>query len=142
VTREKKKMDRPQNPQSAIRNPQSPALGRRELLKAGLAAGAGVLVPAMRSLADGDKTRVVAATSQKVFKDERTLDQAAVQGLVDKAVASLLGKDDPTEAWKRLVKPSDVVGIKVNCLAGTKLSTRIEVVRAVADGVRRAGVAA
>jgi len=127
---------------SRHRNPQFPCLGRRELLKAGLAAGAGALLPAARSLAAADKTRVVAASSPKVFRDERTLDQAAVQELVDKAVASLLGEKDATAAWKRLAKPSDTVGIKVNCLAGTKLSTRIEVVRAIADGLRRAGVPA
>ncbi len=111
---------------------------RRAFLHAGLLAGAGAVLGQRVSAAD--KVRVVAASSKKVFKDERTLDAQVVQELVDKAVMGLVGESGATAAWKRLAKPSDVVGIKVNCLAGPKLSTRIEVVRAVADGLRRAGV--
>ncbi|MFC1805763.1 DUF362 domain-containing protein [Planctomycetota bacterium] len=117
-------------------------VGRRAFVRMGLAAGAGALLQPGSGRAAGDKTRVVAASSKKVFKDERTLDQRVVQELVDGAVARLMGESDATAAWKRVAKPSDVVGIKVNCLAGTKLSTRIEVVRAIADGLRRAGVPA
>ena len=115
---------------------------RREFIKLGVTAGAGALLSATPSRGAGDKARVVAASSPKVFKDERTLDQRVVQELVDRAVARLLDEQDATAAWKQIAKPSDVVGIKVNCLAGTKLSTRIEVVRAIADGLRRAGVPA
>jgi hypothetical protein len=114
---------------------------RRTALKAGLAAGAGALLgtPLARGAGD-ERTPVVAATSAKVFAGPWSLDGGAVGRLVDAAVAKLLGEKDATDAWKRLAKPDDVVGIKVNCLAGKRLSTRIEVVRAVADGLRRAGV--
>jgi len=119
-------------------NPHRP--NRRDLLKAGLAAGAGALLAAGPALGADDKVRVVAATSPKVFKGERALDQDVANQLVDTAVARLMNKANPTDAWKALVKPSDVVGIKTSCLAGARLSTRIEVIRAIADGVRRAGV--
>ncbi|MFW6162526.1 MAG: DUF362 domain-containing protein [Planctomycetota bacterium] len=110
------------------------------MLQAGLATGLGTLLGPRILKAAADKTPVVAASSPEVFHDERTLDPAVVQELVDKAVARLMGEQSATAAWKRVAKPDDVVGIKVNCLAGRKLSTRIEVVRAIADGLRRAGV--
>ncbi|MFP4055304.1 MAG: DUF362 domain-containing protein [Candidatus Brocadiia bacterium] len=116
------------------------ALGRRAFLKAGLAAGAGALTGCEAGAERAAKSRVVEAHSEKVFADGGGLDFRATRHLVDAAVARLVGETRATEAWKRLVGPDDVVGIKVNCLAGRRLSTRIEVVRAVADGVRRAGV--
>jgi len=108
-----------------------PALPRRDVLQAGLAAGV-----ALSGLARGadDKSLVVAAAHPKAP------DQAAVQAMVDRAVARLVGEDDPRAAWKRLVKPADVVGIKASCLAGARLSTRIEVIRAIARSVRAVGV--
>jgi uncharacterized protein (DUF362 family) len=114
---------------------------RRDFLTTSLAAGAALATGLPVRAAEG-KARVVVAKSDKVFADERRLDPAATQELVDRAVAALLGETDATAAWKALVKPDDTVGIKVNCLAGDRLSTRIEVVRAIADGVRRAGVPA
>ena len=115
---------------------------RREFLRAGAtAAAAGLLAGGSRAAAAGETSRLVVASSKTLFgRDGRSLEQAAVNRLVDQTVARLTGQADGTAAWKSLIKPSDVVGIKVNCLAGTRLSTRIEVVRAVADGCRRAGV--
>jgi len=116
-------------------------VSRRKLLRTGLATGAGALMGASPAFA-ADMSRVVVARSDKVFAGERKLDPKVTQELVDAAVARLTGEADGTRAWKALIRPADVVGIKVNCLAGLRLSTRIEVVRAVADGCRRAGVPA
>jgi len=113
---------------------------RRGFLKAGLATSAGALLAEATTRAAEPKTRVVAATSDKVFADAGSLKPDGAQSLVDSAIAALLGEKDPTAAWRRLVKPNDIVGIKVNCLAGARLSTRIEVVRAIAKGLERADV--
>ncbi len=117
-------------------------VSRRDVLRTGLATGAGALLSASPAFGVGDRSRVVVAKNEKVFADARRLDPKATQEMVDRAVAALMGEKDATAAWKALIQPTDVVGIKVNCLAGTRLSTRIEVVRAIADGVRRAGVPA
>jgi uncharacterized protein (DUF362 family) len=113
---------------------------RRGFLKSGLIAGAGALGAPGAFAAPGEASRVVIATDKKVFADGRALDQDRTQELVDRAVARLAGERDAAAAWKAFVKPDDVVGIKVNCLAGQRLSTRIEVVRAIARGVQQAGV--
>ncbi len=113
-------------------------LKRREFLESLVGVGSALALGAAN--AGGEKSRVVAVRGKAVFKDRDTLEPKAVQELVDRAVAACLGEKDPQRAWKSLVKPNDIVGIKVNCLAGARLSTRIEVVRAVAKGVQSAGV--
>jgi len=132
-------------------------LGRREFLKTGLAAGTllagggtGILPvlaaggPAL-SGAEGtpappEKTRVVAASSPNVFGEGRELKQDAVQKLVDAAVCALTGEKEAAAAWRYFVKPNSIVGIKASCLAGERLSTRIEVVRAISRGLQAAEV--
>jgi hypothetical protein len=65
-------------------------LGRRALLKAGLAAGAGLLLRGAEAAEGEAKVRVVAATNSKVFGEGNALRPAAVQELVDAAVARLM----------------------------------------------------
>lgn len=110
---------------------------RRSFLRAGLAAGAAL--PAL-GLAAGEKSRVVAASSPSIFGEGRELKQEAVQKLVDAAVCAVTGEKEAAAAWRRFVKPNDVVGIKASCLAGERLSTRIEVVRAIARSLQKAEV--
>jgi len=40
--------------------------------------------------------------------------QELVQSMLDEAVKTLLGTDSPLEAWRKLIKSSDVVGVKSN----------------------------
>jgi len=56
------------------------------------------------------------------------------------AVSSLCSQPDETKAWKRLFSEEDVVGIKVNCLAGKGLSPRPELVASIIDGLLLAGI--
>jgi uncharacterized protein (DUF362 family) len=67
-------------------------------------------------------------------------DATACRTMVDRAVTSLTGETDPSRAWLRFVRPTDRVGIKVNCLGTRMVSSMIEVVHSVADAIRDAGV--
>jgi len=40
--------------------------------------------------------------------------QGILESMLDEAVKTLLGTGDPTEAWRKLIKRSDVVGVKSN----------------------------
>jgi uncharacterized protein (DUF362 family) len=62
--------------------------------------------------------------------------------MVDALVAGVTGKPSRREAWASLVKPSDVVGIKVAAAPGAVTGTHPAVVRAIARGLRAAGVPA
>jgi uncharacterized protein (DUF362 family) len=51
-------------------------------------------------------------------------------------------RDDPVEPWKLVVRPDEVVGLKVNCLSGRGNSTSVELVDAVCERLQQAGVPA
>ena len=98
-------------------------IGRREFLGASVAA----------TLAAQDPSKVVIARDQS----PSGLDSARVLKLLDRAVQSFFARDNPVEAWKLIARPGEVVGLKVNCLAGRGASTRTVLVDAVPVGVRR-----
>jgi uncharacterized protein (DUF362 family) len=64
----------------------------------------------------------------------------AARSAVFAAVESAVAAEDAREAAVRLFRPSDTVGIKVNCLAGRNLSPRVELVEALVELIALAGV--
>jgi uncharacterized protein (DUF362 family) len=65
---------------------------------------------------------------------------AEVRRMVDEVVTSVTGQPTVAAAWASLVRPSDIIGIKV-CANGAPLfSTHPEVVESIIDGLRQAGV--
>ncbi|MGQ9508439.1 MAG: DUF362 domain-containing protein [Thermodesulfobacteriota bacterium] len=61
-----------------------------------------------------EKVKVVLIRDQKVIDAQGHINQKIVQRMLDQGVSQLLGENDPIEAWKRLIKPNDIVGIKSN----------------------------
>jgi uncharacterized protein (DUF362 family) len=55
-------------------------------------------------------------------------------------VQSIYDADSPVEAWKRIARPSEVVGLKVNCLSGRGASTNTVLVEAVCERLQQAGI--
>jgi uncharacterized protein (DUF362 family) len=53
---------------------------------------------------------------------------------------ALHDRDSPLEAWKKVVRPGEVVGLKVNCLAGRGNCTRPELVNAICERLQQAGI--
>jgi len=68
------------------------------------------------------------------------IDGARVAREVEAGMAALTGEKDMAKAWRQFVGPEDVVGIKVNPIGGSILSTKPEVVDAVIAGLLAAGV--
>jgi len=68
------------------------------------------------------------------------IDGARVGREVESGMAALTGEKDMGRAWRQFVGPEDVVGIKVNPIGGSILSTKPEVVDAVIAGLVAAGV--
>ena len=129
------------------------SITRRRFLKGAI--GAGVAVGAWSGIhsesaaqlnqapVDGDTQEqlvpVVEVTSDKVWKDD-ALDEQIVHEMMDRAIMKLAGRDSAKEAWKDFVLPDDIVGIKVNPLAGKQFSTRRIVVDKIIEGLYGAGV--
>jgi uncharacterized protein (DUF362 family) len=84
--------------------------------------------------------KVVRADTGRTAAEGR-IDPAGARGAVRRGMAALTGEKDMGKAWGKFVGPGDVVGVKVNPIAGALLSTRPEVVDAVVEGLLAAGVA-
>ena len=69
-----------------------------------------------------------------------TVDSVRVHAMVDRLVMATTGKESAGAAWRTLVEPKDVVGIKISATGGDLGSTHRSVVEAIIDGLRDAGV--
>ena len=68
------------------------------------------------------------------------IDGARVRRELAAGMAELTGEKKLGKAWGQFVGPKDVVGLKVNPIGGSLLSTKPEVVDAVIEGLLAAGV--
>lgn len=130
-------------------------LNRRQFLTQ-LAAGVGGIggalstLPAFAQLSSGQLqpdatteavplTPVVEAIGKKVWENDQ-LNEDAVSELMDQAMMKLTGRSSAKEAWRDIVLPDDIVGIKINPLAGPELSTHSIIVDKIVEGLYSAGV--
>lgn len=120
---------------------------RREFLKQMALTGAAFttlpgVVQAAGKIAQtaGGKSRVVITTDAAALTKENEVVQAVVEKMLAKTMARLTDSKSGATAWRKLFSPSDVVGIKINCLFGRGVSTRPEVVNAVIAALKAAGV--
>lgn len=83
---------------------------------------------------------VVYYASETSALENGKLNASVVARMVDGLVMGMTGKFSAGEAWGTWIKPTDRVGIKVASAAGGVAGTHPEVVRAIVDGLRQAGV--
>ncbi len=88
----------------------------------------------------GLNSTIVLARNDLVRNRNNLLVTEQVQKLLDRAMQELFQADKPEQAWKQLFKKDDVVGIKINCLAGKGISTHAELVEAIVSGLTSAGI--
>ena len=114
---------------------------RRDFLKVAAAAPlAGVAIPAWRGPAPSaaDRVRVVLVRDPSPLGPGGAPPAEVVQSMLDDGVRALLGESDVVKAWKSLIRPEDVVGIKTN--AWRYIPTTAEVEQALKRRVMDAGV--
>jgi len=113
---------------------------RRDFLRGAagtaLAAAVGTAIPAAAKAEP--KARVVLIRNADVLGRNGKLQEEIVQSMLDEAVKVLLDEKAPLSAWKKLVHPSDIVGIKSN--VWWKLPTPRELERAIQRRVLDVGV--
>jgi uncharacterized protein (DUF362 family) len=56
--------------------------------------------------------------------------------MVEAGLKELTGSADPAAAWSRYVRPTDIVGIKVNCLGGPDMCTRPALAQATVNSLQ------
>jgi len=117
---------------------------RREFIKAG-AAGAAVgsltmAWPWKLSAQAPAKARVVLIRDKDVLDENGACRADAVKRMLDEAVKTLLGEKDAAAAWKKILRPTDIVGIKTN--VWRNLATPPQLEEAIRTGVLSTGVKA
>jgi uncharacterized protein (DUF362 family) len=121
---------------------------RREFIKKALA-GAAILRPAAGARLAAAEQGVPAAKSRVVIAHDALLrgggvavDSRRMLGLLDRAMQALFDLDTPIEAWKKLVRPGELVGLKVNTLGGRGISSNVQLVGAICERLQETGVKA
>ncbi len=111
---------------------------RRDLLKATAGAAVAAIAPEVMAQEKPKRAKVVLVREKEVLDAGGKINELALAKMLDDAVTALVGVRNPVEAWKRLVKPTDIVGIKTN--VWTPLPTPKEVERAIQKRLMDAGV--
>jgi len=97
--------------------------------------GAGILGEARAEAT----AKVILIRNAEALGPQDKLQEEILRSMLDEAVKNLLGVKEPMEAWRRLFKSSDVVGIKSNAWA--KLPTPKELEAAIKGRLLDLGVA-
>ncbi len=105
---------------------------------AGLRLGEGVSSPSVPP--DAVRSRVVIARDAGIRATGAGFDSARLARLLDRALQASFDCDSPLEAWKKVARPGEVVGLKVNCLGGRGNATHPELVEAITERLRQAGI--
>ena len=84
------------------------------------------------------KTNVVLVRDKHVLDANLSIAEKTIRQMLDSAVMTLTGENDPVAAFRRLIKPDDIVGIKSN--VWYHLPTPPELERAIERRVLDAGV--
>lgn len=117
---------------------------RRDFLRfaGGLIGGVGgaVLAPAAPYPALAGRSKVVIGRDPQLRKSGSSLDSDHLLKLLDRVMQAAFDRDNPLEAWRQVVRPGEVVGLKVNCLAGKGISTNVPLVEAVCERLQQAGI--
>nr|HQH41180.1 hypothetical protein [Bacteroidales bacterium] len=94
-------------------------LTRRELLKKAvvLTAGSSVYLgsyamPTPASMED--KTRVILVRDKDLLDEKGKIVPSVMEDMLNRALCNLYGVSSPSEAWKKVAGPSDIVGVKSN----------------------------
>ena len=90
--------------------------------------------------AETARSKVVVARDAALHGQNGQLDEKHVLDLLDRAIAAYTGRENPTEAWKRIVPVGKVIGLKTNGLGGKGISTHLALVLAICERLQQAGV--
>jgi len=119
---------------------------RRKFIKTGLAAAGSLITtsPIYTFCADPQSTKkshIVFARDPLLQSTPNLIDSDRLIRLLDNGMQAYFDEDNVHSAWKHVVKPQEVIGLKVNCLSGPG-GTHHELVEAICERLREVGVKA
>ena len=116
-------------------------LTRRDFLKAGSLAAAGAMFvnyPLDYFAKPNEKSKVILIRNEKVLDANGKVVPEVLEQMLDAAVKILFNTKDSAAAWKKILKPDDVLGIKTN--GWRNLRTPIELEQAVKNRALAVGI--
>ncbi len=82
------------------------------------------------------KSRVVWVRTKAPSPEGLLNSTGILRKMVEAGLQELTGSANPAAAWSRFVRPTDIVGIKVNCLGGPEMCTRPALAQATVDSLQ------
>lgn len=110
---------------------------RRDFLKAGVGIAIGGFT-FREDKAQRHAEKIVLIRDKNVFSKKDDFNPKIVQKMIDEALMVLTGENDPIKAWKAILKPDDILGIKSNVWA--YLPTPKEVEDAIINRAKEVGI--
>jgi len=92
------------------------SISRRQFIRSASAAaiGTSLLFSGQETTAPAGRSRVVLVRDPNVLDENGNPRYAVVEEMLDTGIKALTGKPDPQSAWKTIIRPDDIVGIKNN----------------------------
>jgi len=117
---------------------------RREFLKKLISIGAGIYSLTRMGLpiseAKDKKSKVVIVQNDNVRNKNGEIVQNVLKEMLDNAIMELSGKNQVKDAWKQYFQQNETVGIKINTLAGLRMTTHRELTYLIADSLANIGI--
>jgi uncharacterized protein (DUF362 family) len=119
---------------------------RRNFIKSGLSAAGSFLIssPFLTCGAANQtekKSRIVIAQDPLLQSQQHQINTDRLIKLLDSGIQTYFDNDNHLDAWKKIARPGDVIGLKVNCLSGPG-GTHRELVEAICERLRETGIPA
>ena len=118
------------------------SISRRQFIKSASAAAIGTTLllsgQEPTAPAKSGRSRVVLVRDLTVLDENGNPRYAVVEEMLDKGIVALTGKPDPQSAWKTIIRPDDIVGIKNN--RWQYLRTTAEVENSIKKRIMEVGV--
>lgn len=86
-----------------------------------------------------EQQRIIVVRSKRYIESGKVKPEE-VRKMLQIGLTELTGCETVKAAWRNFFEPDDVIGIKVNCLAGAKMSSHTEVANAIALELMSTGI--
>jgi uncharacterized protein (DUF362 family) len=84
-------------------------------------------------------SKIIISSDPKIFTGSNSLHSDRLESVLNNGMKALYNVDNVQDAWKKVAKPGEVIGLKVNCLSGLG-STNVELVNIICDKLIEIGI--
>ncbi len=89
-----------------------------------------------------EKSKVVIVRDAKLRTPGPAPDEKRVTAMLDHAMQTYYSAQNPVQPWKQLVRPGQVVSLKMNALGGRAIAPSVALVTAICERLQQAGIKA